>query len=77
MTRRENPDNRRQMLLGPTRSGTRTVREVTSRRRADLSRIVAAMPNQERGELIVALISIANAAGEIDVASPSETELGW
>lgn len=64
VTRRENPDNRREVILGLTAEGEATVRRVTSRRRRDIDRIVARMPSGERSELIAALRAFSEAADE-------------
>lgn len=74
VTRRDNPANRREVLLGLTRSGKRIVRQVTTRRRAEIARIVAAMPAARRGALVSALRAFAAAAGEPEA---STSALGW
>lgn len=74
VTRRDNPDNRREVLLGLSRSGQRIVRRVTARRRDEIARIVTAMPSKQRGTLIAALRSFADAAGEPE---PEVSTLGW
>jgi DNA-binding MarR family transcriptional regulator len=73
-TRRDNPANRREVLLDLTPAGRRIVRQVTSRRRAEIARIVKQMPAQQRGTLITALRAFALAAGEPE---PDETAWGW
>jgi DNA-binding MarR family transcriptional regulator len=75
VTRRENPANRREVLLGLTPEGERLVRQVTTRRRAEIARIVTAMPTERRSELITTLSAFANAANE---PQPQPiTTLGW
>jgi DNA-binding MarR family transcriptional regulator len=74
VTRRDNPTNRREVLLGLTRAGKRIVRQVTTRRRGEITRIATAMPATQRGALIVALRAFAEAAGEPD---PGLSALGW
>jgi DNA-binding MarR family transcriptional regulator len=72
VTRRDNPDNRREVLLGLTPAGRRIVSTVTARRRAEITTIVTAMPGHQRADLISALRGFADAAGEADppVESP-------
>jgi DNA-binding MarR family transcriptional regulator len=76
VTRRENPDNRREVLLGLTREGSRLVQRVTDRRQARIARIVTTMPAAERAALVRALTAFSDAAGEPQ-ASRGVTTLGW
>lgn len=64
VSRRENPDDRRETLLALTDAGRRIVDDVTSRRRAEINRIVTAMPAAHRSELVAALRAFADAADE-------------
>ncbi|GAB3918022.1 MarR family transcriptional regulator [Microlunatus endophyticus] len=64
VTRRDNPDDRREILLALTAAGREIVDTVTRRRRSEINRIVAAMPAPHRGELITVLHAFAEAAGE-------------
>lgn len=64
VTRRNNPDDRREIVLALTAAGRKIVETVTSRRRAEINRIVTAMPTPHRAELITALHAFAAAAGE-------------
>lgn len=73
VTRRDNPTNRRQVLLGLTSAGRRVVRRVASRRRAEITKIVTAMPSTRRTQMVAALRAFAAAADE---PKPSEG-LGW
>lgn len=75
VTRQDNPANRREVLLGLTEDGRRLVRKVTARRRAEIKRIVTAMPADQRTTLVQALRAFADAAGEPEPASA--TLLGW
>jgi DNA-binding MarR family transcriptional regulator len=75
VTRRDNPQNRREVLLGLTPAGRRIVRKVTTRRRAEIERIVAEMPTGHRATLVKALQAFAKAAGEPEPAAL--TALGW
>ena len=73
VTRRDNPENRREVLLDLTSQGRAVVRKVTAQRRREIARIVAAMPAEQRVGLIDALRALAEAAGEPDAA----TDVGW
>ena len=75
VTREENPGNRREVLLGLTEEGARLVETVTRRRRAEIAKIVTAMPFERRTELVAALHAFADAASE-PLARPPST-LGW
>ena len=44
VTRRDNPANRREVLLGLTGAGQRTVSQATARRRREITRIVTRCP---------------------------------
>src|SRR5581483_11837127 len=74
VTRQDNPVNRREVLLDLTPAGRRIVRQVTSRRRTEIARIVKQMPAHQRGMLITALRAFAAAAGEPE---PDGTAWGW
>ena len=76
VTRRENPANRREVLLGLSTEGARIVEVVTTSRRAEIARIVTAMPSERRSELIAALHAFADAAGEPQPL-PVASVLGW
>jgi len=45
-------------------AGRRTVAEVTARRRAEIADIVAAIPAEQRADLVQALHTFAEAGGE-------------
>lgn len=67
--------DRRTVRLTLTPAGRRLVDEVTTRRRIELSRIVADMPaDHQRAPVIAALRALAAAAGEIP---EQEWWLGW
>jgi DNA-binding MarR family transcriptional regulator len=68
------PSDRRAVRLTLTPAGRRLVDEVTTRRRTDLARIVADMPDQHRAPVIAALHAFATAAGEVP---EQEWWLGW
>lgn len=77
VTRRDNPDTRREVLLGLTAAGRRVVRRVTERRRAELARVVSAMPPERRTELLAALRAFAEAAGEPEPEPGEVSTLAW
>lgn len=76
VTRRDNPANRREVLLDLTPAGRRVVDRVTRRRRAEIARIVTAMAPRSRAQLVTALHTFAEAAGEPAVPGRTST-LGW
>ncbi len=76
VTRQENPANRREVLLDLTDEGRRLVQQVSDSRRAEIARIVKAMPAGERSELVNALRAFADAAGEPEAAE-TLARLGW
>jgi DNA-binding MarR family transcriptional regulator len=59
-----NPARRREVQLRMTGLGWQTVRQVTEARRTELSRIVAAMPAEQRTQLVGALTAFTEAGGE-------------
>ena len=77
VTRRDNPTNRREVLLGLSPAGRRVVRKVTRRRRAELSRVVAAMPPERRDDFLDALRAFAEAADEPEPRPDEVSSLGW
>jgi DNA-binding MarR family transcriptional regulator len=77
VTRRDNPDTRREVLLGLSPEGRRVVRRVTRRRRAELARVVDAMPANRRSELLAALRAFAEAAGEPEPSSDEASSMAW
>lgn len=76
VTRQDNPANRREVLLNLTEEGRKLVQQVSNSRRAEISRIVKAMPAGERHELVNALRAFAEAAGEPE-ATATMARLGW
>ncbi|MFI6026751.1 MarR family winged helix-turn-helix transcriptional regulator [Amycolatopsis magusensis] len=62
--RRTSPESRREIVLSLTASGTRVVHRVTTRRRAEIAKIVAKMPATHRQGLVDALTAFAAAGGE-------------
>ena len=77
VTRRDNPTNRREVLLGVTDEGRRLVRQVTARRREEIARIVAAMPETRRDELVMAMRAFAEAAHEPEPRPETTAAFGW
>jgi DNA-binding MarR family transcriptional regulator len=59
-----NPTRRREVLLRLTGSGWQTVRQVTEYRRTEFARIVAAMPAEQRADLVSSLTAFTEAGGE-------------
>lgn len=62
--RAQNPVTRREVVVEASRAGRRVVGEVMARRRAEISRIVARMPEHLRHGLVEALTAFAEAGGE-------------
>lgn len=67
-------DDRRALNILISASGRALLRQVTRKRRAEVSRILAAMPSAGRETLVVALRAFAEAAGEIP---EQDWSLGW
>lgn len=59
-----NPARRREVQLRLTGAGWQTVRQVNEHRRGEFSRIVAAMPAEQRAQLVGALTAFTEAGGE-------------
>ena len=62
--RQTNPTSRRELLAALTKRGREVVRQVTAHRRAEIARIVEAMPPLERRGLVRALTAFTAAGGE-------------
>jgi DNA-binding MarR family transcriptional regulator len=75
--RRENPEDRREVIIELTERGRRLVDEVTARRRSAIEVIVLAMPAEQRTAMVDALLAFAEAADEPLVVGDSATLLGW
>ncbi len=58
------PTNRREVIVALTSKGRRLVDAVTGKRRAEISRIVARVPADERSTLVHALNALSEAAEE-------------
>ena len=77
VTRRDNPASRREVLLDLAPAGRRIVSRVTAKRRQQITRIAKAMPVHLRTELVEALKSFADAAGEPETPSDDASAMGW
>ncbi|XGX78970.1 hypothetical protein LQK93_01768 [Terrabacter sp. BE26] len=75
--RRENPEDRRQVLLVATEPGARLVEAVTERRRAEIARIVRALPGDHRTALVAAIEAFTAAANEPTAGRDPAHPLGW
>lgn len=65
LTRRTNPNNRREIILEPAPAGHRLVEEVTARRRAEIARVVARLGAEQRAALVGALDAFVEAGDEL------------
>ena len=79
VSRRVNPDSRREVLLRLTREGQRIVDEVTARRREQIAAIVARMAARDRAGLVRAFRAFAAAGGEpsAEEGERDPVPLGW
>lgn len=75
--RRENPDNRREVLLSVTPTGAQVVADVTARRSGEIAQILARMSARKRTELVSAFRSFAQAADEPTPEPRELAMLGW
>jgi DNA-binding MarR family transcriptional regulator len=75
--RRDNPEDRRELVIELTDEGIRLVAAVTAKRRAAIAEIVEAMPATRRRQLIAALEAFADAADEPPSDSDAASRLGW
>jgi DNA-binding MarR family transcriptional regulator len=57
-------DSRREVLVTITPAGSRLVRDVSAKRQTELDRVVAALPRDQRDQVLHALAVFADAAGE-------------
>jgi DNA-binding MarR family transcriptional regulator len=73
--RRDDPTDRRNLILQLTDSGQQLIDTMTEHRRTAIAHILAKMLVQQRGSLVAALEAFAEAAGEIP---PSQAwSVGW
>jgi DNA-binding MarR family transcriptional regulator len=77
VTRRDNPANRREVLLELTDDGKVLVERVTAKRRAVITELVTGMPASQRTQLVAALRAFADAAGEPEPRGDLTASLGW
>ena len=75
--RRENAQDRREVVIDLTNTGRSLVRKVTRSRRAEIERVVRAMPANRRREIVRALDAFATAADEPAVVAEAASRLGW
>ncbi len=75
--RRENAQNRREVVLSTTDAGALVVDEVTSRRRAEITDVLGRMSARNQAALVSAFRSFARAADEPLTAVPDLTSLSW
>lgn len=75
--RRENQEDRREVLIELTTRGRRVVDDVTDRRRHAIEEIVKRMPPPNRRQMIDALLVFAEAADEPPAPGDAATSLGW
>jgi DNA-binding MarR family transcriptional regulator len=69
VSRETNPATRREVVVALTEAGALAVRQVTSRRRKEIARIVGRMPVEQRHGLVEALEAFADAGGEPPVSA--------
>jgi DNA-binding MarR family transcriptional regulator len=72
VARQTNPASRREIVIELTAEGQRIVRQVTARRRKEIAKIVARMPERNRAGLVDVLLAFAEAGGE-----PAVIDTGW
>lgn len=77
VTRRENEQDRREVVIDLTEPGRHVVDQVTERRRAAIREIVELMPQQQVARLVDALTGFAAAAQEPAATLDAATALGW
>lgn len=75
--RRENANDRREVVIDLTTEGRKLVRKVARKRQAEIERIVLGMPVGRRRELVRALTAFAEAADEPTTHPDPATRLGW
>ncbi len=74
VTRRRGHDDRRVVNVSLSPAGAALVAEVSRRRRAEITTIVARMPSAHREPVMTALRAFADAAGEVP---EQDWSLGW
>jgi DNA-binding MarR family transcriptional regulator len=64
--RDDNPDNRREVMLALTPKARDLVEAVTSRRTAEVARVLASLPTSQRRAVLKGFSAFAAGAGETD-----------
>ncbi|MFI9274894.1 MarR family winged helix-turn-helix transcriptional regulator [Kitasatospora sp. NPDC052896] len=77
VVRETSEHDRREVRIELTDEGARTVAEATERRRAEIARVVGAMPEEQRSGLVTALYAFAEAGGEPAAPAKQPDLLGW
>ncbi|WP_329064358.1 MarR family winged helix-turn-helix transcriptional regulator [Amycolatopsis sp. NBC_01480] len=72
VARQDNPASRREIVIELTAEGARVVRLVTNRRRREIAKIVAKMPEHARHGLVEVLSAFAEAGGEPPAGTAAE-----
>ena len=72
VSREANPASRRELVVSLTETGAAVVREVTRRRRAEITRIVGRMPTTARSGLVRALNAFTEAGDEPAISVHAE-----
>lgn len=75
VTREDNPDTRREVLVAPTDKARVLVGEVLARRRAEFETVLARMDVEDRASVRDGFARFAAAAGEVDI--PNAAALGY
>lgn len=75
--RRENQNDRREVVIDLTPAGATVVSEVTARRRDAIEGIVSAMPPDRRRGLVTSLTAFADAADEPASSDEPASRFGW
>jgi DNA-binding MarR family transcriptional regulator len=70
--RQHSPVSRREIVITLTRDGAKVVRQVTARRRKEIAKIVARMPDEARHGLVDVLTAFAEAGGEPPASAAPE-----
>ncbi|HEY3478598.1 MAG TPA: MarR family transcriptional regulator [Streptomyces sp.] len=77
LEREPNAGNRREIVISLTDKGRSVVRQATERRRAEIARIVQAMPQGQRTGLVRALQAFTDAGDEPVADRRPPTDVGW
>ncbi|GAA1219272.1 MarR family transcriptional regulator [Kitasatospora nipponensis] len=77
VAREASASDRREVRIDLTEEGVRTVVDATDRRRAEIARVVSAMPQDQRSGLVSALRAFATAGDEPTAPAKHLDLLGW